>query len=63
MYPVLTSCFCNLCKIFVPLDFLKGLQITISLKTVPENTIMFSSFSPTAVAEYLINCTNRTIKQ
>lgn len=58
----LTSCFCNLCKIFEPLDLLKGLQITISLKTVPENTTIFSLSSPNDVAEYLIFFMNRIIK-
>lgn len=50
---ILTSCFFNLCKIFEPLDFLNGLHTTISRKTVPENTITFSSSSPKDVAEYL----------
>lgn len=58
-----TSCNFNLCKIFKPLDLLKGLQITISLKTVPEKMIIFSSSSPVDVAEYLINLINRIYKQ
>lgn len=58
-----TSCNFNLCKIFKPFVLLKGLHITISLKTVPENTIIFSSSSPVDVAEYLINLINRIHKQ
>lgn len=59
----ITLCFFNLCKIFESLDPLNGLQIIISLKTVPENIIIFFSSFPTDVAEYLIIHNNRTIKQ